>query len=179
MMITQALPRLWTSTPFHQARLTDADSINASIVAAYLALPAEAYSHRSHFIAGRFENLYLDRDQIPGLVEVLTFAEGVVRHVLQHPGPLRCGFWLNAMEAGHTTSEHTHEENDEILSGVYYVAAPRNSGDLVLRDGPLIVRLKPNPGTALFFPPAMPHWVEANQSPGLRLSIGMNFGPAE
>jgi hypothetical protein len=171
--------RIWTSTPIHQARLAGADDIDASIVAAYRDLPAEAFSHRSHFISGRFENLYLDRDCIPGLAEVLTFSEGAARRILQHPAPLRCGFWLNAMEAGHTTSEHTHEENDELLSGVYYVAAPRDSGDLVLRDGPLIVRLQPSPGTALFFPPTLPHWVEPNQSPGLRLSIGMNFGPSE
>jgi len=169
---------LWTSTPLHQARLPDAQRLNDRILAGYAGLSDEDYSHRSHFIAGRFENLYLQRGQIPGLSEVLAFAEEAARHILGHDGPLRCGFWLNAMEAGHTTSEHTHEENDELLSAVYYVAVPANSGDLVLRDGPLIVRLTPSPGIFLFFPPDLPHWVEANQSPGLRLSIGMNFGPA-
>jgi hypothetical protein len=171
--------QLWTSTPLHQARLPDAQRLNDRILAGYAGLSDEDYSHRSHFIAGRFENLYLQRGRIPGLSEVLTLAEGAARDILGHPGPLRCGFWLNAMEAGHTTSEHTHEENDELLSAVYYVATPPDSGDLVLRDGPLRVRLTPTPGTCLFFPPDLPHWVEANQSPGLRLSIGMNFGPED
>ncbi len=178
-MNTQPPIELWTSTPLHQVRLAEADALNADIVAGYLALGADDYSQRSHFIAGRFENLYLQREQIPGLAEVLGFAEAAARRILDHPGTLRCGFWLNAMEAGHTTSEHTHEENDELLSAVYYVAAPKDSGDLVLRDGPLTLRLQPVPGRALFFPPDLPHWVEANQSPGLRLSIGMNFGPAD
>jgi hypothetical protein len=156
--------QLWTSTPLHQARLPDPQRLNDRILAGY---------------AGLSDEDYLQRGRIPGLSEVLTLAEGAARDILGHPGPLRCGFWLNAMEAGHTTSEHTHEENDELLSAVYYVATPPDSGDLVLRDGPLRVRLTPTPGTYLFFPPDLPHWVEANQSPGLRLSVGMNFGPAD
>lgn len=169
----------WTSTPLSLVHLPDADPVNRQILAGYARLSASDYSHRSHFIAGRFENLYLAPERIPGLAEVLAFAEAAARDILRHPAPLRCGFWLNAMEAGSTTSEHTHEENDELLSAVYYVAAPPDSGDLVLRDGPLLVRLAPRPGAFLFFPPDLPHWVEANRSPGLRLSIGMNFGPAD
>lgn len=169
----------WTSTPLHLVTLPGAERLNHEILAGYAGLSAGDYSHRSHFIDGRFENLYLERGQIPGLSAVLGSAEEAAREILGYPGPLRCGFWLNAMGAGHTTSEHTHEENDEVLSAVYYVATPANSGDLVLRDGPLIVRLAPTAGSFLFFPPDLPHWVEANQSPGLRLSVGMNFGPAD
>ncbi len=171
--------QLWTSTPLHQARLAGAEDLNAQILAGYAGLAETDFRHRSHFIAGRFENLYLDRGQVPGLAQVLSSAEALARDILGLPGPLRCGFWLNAMEAGNTTSEHTHEEHDELLSSVYYVAAPVQSGDLILRDGPLLVRLAPTPGTFLFFPPDLPHWVEANHSGRLRLSIGMNFGPAD
>jgi hypothetical protein len=178
MNATQAT-QVWTSTQVHQALLPEAEAVNAEILAGFAGLTPEDYRYRSHFIAGRFENLYLERARLPGIERVLIHAEGCARAILGHPGPLRCGFWLNAMEAGHTTSEHTHEENDELLSGVYYVAAPPVSGDLVLRDGPLLVRLTPSPGTFLFFPPDLPHWVESNRSPGLRLSIGMNFGPLE
>jgi hypothetical protein len=178
-MPTQTPLHRWTSTPLHQVRLPDADRLNRQILAGYAALSEGDYRHRSHFIAGRFENLYLRPGQVPGLAGVLTVAEEAARGVLGRPGPLRCGFWLNAMEAGHSTSEHTHEEYDELLSAVYYVACPAHSGDLVLRDGPLLVRVTPRPGTFLFFPPDLPHWVETNRSPGLRLSIGMNFGPAD
>jgi hypothetical protein len=171
--------QVWASTPVHHASLPEAERVNAQILAGFAGLTPEDYRYRSHFIAGRFENLYLERTRLPGIEQVLRHAETCARAVLGHPGPLRCGFWLNAMEAGHTTSEHTHEENDELLSGVYYVAVPAASGDLVLRDGPLLVRLTPSPGTFLFFPPDLPHWVESNQSPGLRLSIGMNFGPVD
>jgi uncharacterized RmlC-like cupin family protein len=91
---------------------------------------------------------------------------------------LRCGFWFTAMGPGQSTSEHTHEENDELLSAVYYVEAPEGSGDLVLYDGPLAIHVAPEAGVLLFFPPALPHSVEANRSGRARLSIGINFGPA-
>jgi hypothetical protein len=178
-MSLQTPTTVWTSTPLHQARLPHAASLNEQILAGYAGLSDQDYSHQSHFIGGRFENLYLERGRISGLADVLTFAEGAARDILRHPGPLRGGFWLNAMEAGDTTSEHTHEENDELLSGVYYVAVPPDSGDLVLRDGPLIVRMTPRAGTFLFFPPSLTHWVETNHNPGLRLSVGMNFGSAD
>jgi hypothetical protein len=42
----------------------------------------------------------------------------------------------------------------------------------------LLVRLTPSPGTFLFFPPDLAS-LGRDQSPGLRLSIGMNFGPLE
>jgi hypothetical protein len=177
-MTTERSRAIWTSTPVHHATLPEADRINGEILTGFTGLAPGDYRYRSHFIAGRFENLYLDRTRLPGLDRVLSHAEWCARAILGHPGPLRCGFWLNAMEAGHTTSEHTHEENDELLSGVYYVAVPVASGDLILRDGPLTVRLTPSPGTFLFFPPDLPHWAETNESLGLRLSIGINFGPA-
>jgi oxalate decarboxylase/phosphoglucose isomerase-like protein (cupin superfamily) len=81
------------------------------------------------------------------------------------------------MGSGESTSEHIHDENDELLSAVYYVAAPELSGDLLLYDGPLTIRVAPVPGTFLFFPPDLPHAVETNLSPRLRLSLGINFGP--
>lgn len=56
---------------------------------------------------------------------------------------LGCGFWLNAQGPGQSTSEHTHEELDELLSGVYYLSAPERSGDLILRDGLLSTRVTP------------------------------------
>jgi len=90
---------------------------------------------------------------------------------------LRCGFWFNAQRPGQFTSEHTHEELDELLSGVYYLSAPERSGDLILRDGPLSIHVTPAAGLFLFFPPNLSHRVETNRSDALRLSLAFNFGP--
>jgi hypothetical protein len=83
------------------------------------------------------------------------------------------------MEPGHVTLPHHHEEDDELVSGVYYVQVPTDSGDLVLGEGAASCRLAPRPGMLVFFPPTLVHEVTRNNSAGVRLSVAMNFGPAK
>lgn len=168
----------WESAPIRRCVLADTERVNAEILAAFRALGPEAFDRRSHLIGGRYENLYLDRSRIPALEPVLGQALGCAASILGRPAEeLRCGFWFNAMEPGQSTSEHTHDENDELLSAVYYVEAPEDSGDLILYDGPLEIRAAPEAGVLLFFPPSLPHAVEVNRAGQSRLSIGINFGP--
>jgi hypothetical protein len=171
-------PSLWASTPIHGNHLPDAIGVNDSILAGFTALAEVDFSSRTHFFGGRFENLYLDRARIPALSLVLDHAQACAREIL-HWGskPLRTGFWLNAQGPGESTSEHTHAELDELLSGVYYIQAPQNAGDIVLLDGHLTTRVAPVAGMFLFFPPDLRHRVDANRSGELRLSLAFNFGP--
>ena len=171
-------PRLWSSTPIHGSRLPDAEAINQRIRAAFENLQSDDFTRRTHFISGRFENLYLDRQRIPELETVLGNAESYARTILKRGRqPLRLGFWFNAQEPGQETSLHTHDEDDELLSGVYYVTVPKHSGKLVLLDGQLTTRIMPKAGHFLFFPPSLPHRVEINRSMEQRLSIAFNLGP--
>lgn len=171
-------PDLWVSAPIRRCVVPDADGLNPRILADFRALGPDDFDRRTHLIDGRYENLYLDRGRIPALEPVLTQALACAGRILgMPPAVLRCGFWLNAMGPGQSTSEHTHDENDELLSAVYYVEAPEGSGDLVLYDGPLTIRVPPEAGVLLFFPPDLPHAVEPNRSGRPRLSIGINFGP--
>lgn len=173
-------PRIWTSTPVHGSRLPDADAVNRRIRAAYNGLSQEDFTRRSHYFGGRYENLYLERDRIPDLALILDHAETCARRILDYgSGPLRVGFWFNAQGRGQSTTEHTHEEDDELLSGVYYVNAPEHSGDLVLLDGVLTTHVAPVPGHFIFFPPSLAHRVEVNRSRFQRLSIAFNVGPGE
>jgi hypothetical protein len=172
-------PDLWASTPIHGSSLPGAALINPRILEAFNQLTEADFTRRTHFFGGRYENLYLELTRIPELVPVLAHAESCAREILGlGNAPLRSGFWLNAQGPGQSTTEHTHDENDELLSGVYYVSAPQDSGDLVLADGHLKVVVTPKPGMLLFFPPDLPHRVETNRSPNHRLSIAFNFGPA-
>jgi predicted 2-oxoglutarate/Fe(II)-dependent dioxygenase YbiX len=82
------------------------------------------------------------------------------------------------MGPGHRTSLHTHDEHDELLSAVYYVTAPQDSGDLVIEDTPVTIRVRPEAGLMVLFPPDAPHAVEENASDRDRLSVAFNFGPA-
>jgi hypothetical protein len=169
---------LWQSTPIRRCSLPDVEGLNTRILAAFMALGPDGFDHRSHLIGGRYENLYLDRARMPALEPILEHALACAGRILGcPPDDLRCGFWFNAMGPGQSTSEHTHEENDELLSAVYYVEAPEGSGDLILYDGHLTIHVPPEAGIMLFFPPGLPHSVEVNQSGRTRLSIGFNFGP--
>lgn len=177
MSSVSEVPKLWTAAAIHGGFLAEAEGINRRILTAFAALQEEDFSRRSHFLGGRFENLYLDRERIPELRTVLGQAEVWAREILDWGSkPLRCGFWFNAQEPGQSTSEHTHEELDELLSGVYYLSVPEGSGDILLQDGRLGMRVTPEAGMYLFFPPNLSHRVETNRSPELRLSLAFNFG---
>jgi hypothetical protein len=108
---------------------------------------------------------------------VVEAALAHARELLSAP-QLKLGFWLNAMEPGDSTSRHTHDDGDELLVGVYYVSAPPGSGDLVLIEQGIELRLRPEPGVFAFFSPQVPHEVERSQSQQMRLSVAFNFGAA-
>jgi hypothetical protein len=171
-------PRIWTGARIHGCTLPDAQTVNRRILDAFRGLEKEDFSRRTHFFGGRYENLYLDRSRIPELALILGHVEACGRKILAYgTRPLRVGFWFNAQGPGQSTTEHTHEENDELLSGVYYVNTPQESGDLILLDGMLTTRVTPTAGTFLFFPSSLSHRVEINRSPFQRLSIAFNVGP--
>jgi hypothetical protein len=169
----------WRSARLYRCRLNDAEPINDAIEAAVRQLGETDFDRRSHFVGGRFENLYLARTRIPHIQSVLDHTLACAALILERPvDALRCGFWLNLAAPGQGTSEHTHDEDDELLSAVYYVTVPLDSGDLILYDGPSTIRIEPEAGNFIFFPPTLPHAVEPNRSHAMRLSIGINIGPA-
>jgi len=154
-----------------------ADQINGPMATAFAALGEADFDQRTHYIQGRFENLYLKSHRLPGLSALLEFALDQASQLLGiAAGGLQLGFWLNAMAPNQGTSRHCHDENDELLSGVYYVTAPRESGAILFHDEPLERRIVPRAGLMLFFPPALPHSVNINRSQELRLSVAFNIG---
>jgi len=173
-------PALYSNSRVYIGFMPEAENLNRRILESYRKLGDRDLLRRSHFFGGRYENLYLERDRIPEISQVLECAEDYAREILHRPGqPLRCGFWVNDMGPGHVTTEHTHEEDDELLSGVYYVRVPPESGDLLILDRRIRTRVQPEPGMFVFFAPEVLHAVSANRSGETRLSIGMNFGPTE
>ncbi len=155
---------------------------NSMIEHAYLAQKNNKEVVKTHYINGRFENVYLQREQLPHLPQLLDEAIKYAMQKLDSKAPLMVGFWFNEMQVGDTTSAHTHEEDDELLSGVYYLSVPIDSGSLVLGEGSIIsnecIKLTPKKGEFIFFSPKLLHAVEENKSSQMRLSIGLNFGLA-
>jgi uncharacterized protein (TIGR02466 family) len=99
--------------------------------------------------------------------------------------------WINVAAPGDYQEYHFHERNH--FSTVYYVTAPKNSGNIVFKNFeantdmfPLPVKnmnytsfktfsFPPEEGELLIFRSNLQHMVEKNTSDDLRISIAMNF----
>jgi hypothetical protein len=169
--------QLASNPVLHIGHMPDSAEINRQIMQGYQPLRTQDLLRRSHFFGGRYENLYIERERIPAIARVLEQAEACARAILQPAQPIRSGFWLNDMGPGQVTSEHDHDDYDEMLSGVYYVQVPENSGDLVIVDKYSRTVVQPREGMFVFFAPSVLHSVSMNNSKERRISIGMNFGP--
>ena len=165
---------------YQEYTLANPAKLNARLLERFLALSATDRFRATHHFGGRFENIYIDRSDIPEIDTVLDMLKQQASQLLGLPvASLKAGFWFNAMEAGHHTSLHHHDENDELLSAAYYVKVPAHSGDLVLHDGDERVSVHPAAGKLVMFAPGLLHEVTTHRGSGLRLSIGMNVGPVE
>jgi uncharacterized protein (TIGR02466 family) len=98
------------------------------------------------------------------------------------------------MVNGKFASNYVHNHPNSILSGVYYVQAPENSGGIFFRDPresahiflPPVAEIspwtlqkvtyKPTEGRMLIFPSWLMHGVEPNLSDRDRVSISFNIG---
>jgi len=157
--------------------LADAQAINDAVCSQYQDVRDDPGLQRTHYFEGRYENIYVGKDRIPALKPVLQAAcQGAARFLQQAEINLSVGFWINDMGPGHVTVPHSHDEDDELVSAVYYVKVPENSGDLVLTRGVAVTRITARQGMFVFFAPDVMHEVTENKSGETRLSIGMNFG---
>jgi len=165
---------------FQECILKNTDRLNARLYDRFMALYGTDRLRLSHHLEGRFENIYADVADIPEINVVLDVLKKQTEKLLTVPADkLKAGFWFNVMEPGQRTAMHHHDENDELLSAVYYIRVPENSGDLMLCDVNEQLRVHPQAGKLVMFLPQMPHEVTAHRGSGLRLSVGMNVGPAE
>ncbi len=159
------------------ARFEHATTVNGAIAAEFTAAFEAGLCTGTHAFDGRLENLYLDTGHTPALVPVLEQARLLAAaHLDCDAGKLSSGYWFNRMEPGQHTLPHCHDDDDELLSGVYYVSVPPASGDLLLYLDTGNERISPRAGQYVFFSPALVHAVTENRATTTRLSIGMNFG---
>ncbi len=130
---------------------------------------------KSHHFGGRYENIYLTVNHIPELNDLLKL---VIEQAKKITGSkhLHYGYWFNAMPPGSSTTLHNHDNNDELLSCVYYVRVPQNSGDIIIYENDKPLRITPSEGELICFPPQIDHEVTENLSDACRLSIAINFG---
>jgi hypothetical protein len=162
----------------HVIACTQCQSYHASIRQRLFALKDTAQARKSHFFAGRYENIYLERDSIPDLDFILNFALTEASHLLAcDPAQLQLGFWFNLMQQGDVTLPHAHDDDDELLSATYYLQIPPDAGKLLLKLPGGVRTIDPVEGSFVFFDPRIEHEVTRHEHVTPRISIGMNFGP--
>jgi uncharacterized protein (TIGR02466 family) len=154
-----------------------------------------AIIHPSHTFA---EDRFVTVNEVPAMQVVLDFfvsgCNAIARErnwdMRENEVSLQ-NYWLHVTPPGEVTQFHVHKP--AILSGVYYVDKPKDSGDLEFIDinpyhefSPRALPGKSDPltrpeitfeageGTMLIFPGWLPHKVARNGSDRRRLSISFN-----
>jgi hypothetical protein len=151
---------------------------NKTLMLNFLERQDDADVRKTHLFEGRYENIYLNEQHIPQLKSLLEEALSLAESILDIKN-LRAGYWFNYMPPGATTTLHTHDDDDELLSGVYYVSVPEDSGNLIIysdKKDKEKIEIQSSTGEFIFFKPDAPHEVSKNNSSEHRLSIGFNFG---
>lgn len=163
---------------YYALYLPDAAALNQALYEGYLHHADADETRRSHFYEGRYENLYISREKLPEIAAILEHAcQGAAQILGVDAGTLRAGLWFNAMPPGSRTLKHAHDDDDELLSAVYYVRVAEHSGNLLLYSGNFVTQVTPQEGMFVFFPPDVQHEVTENRSNQTRLSLGINIGP--
>lgn len=151
--------------------------LNPALAENVTRLVAADVGKRSHFFAGRFENIYLPPAELPQLELILLTARQQAAAILQLPlTTLRIGCWFNLMQQGDVTQPHSHDDDSELLSGTYYITVPPQSGELVLEIARQSHHIAPQAGRFVFFAPDIVHAVTRHNAAQPRLSIGFNIG---
>ena len=140
----------------------------------------------SHKINGRWENQYLDIDLMPEIKVILDFAcqsgKKMIHESLVIPykqlGFKTNEFWFNISEPGDSTGWHDHKEYAK-LSGVFYIAIPKDSGDILFRkkNGNVYEEwsIQSEEDKIILFNSDLEHCVEKNDGDGKRISLAFNL----
>ena len=144
--------------------------------------------NKSHKIAGRWENQYLQVDSVPSARFPMRTARdlgkiklGISSMILfdSPPGSPTSNppFWFNVAGIGESTGLHDHAQLS-VLSGVFYLQAEEGCGDLYFKkEGEMDLTIKPQVGKLVVFPPYLRHGVHPNKSSKSRISFAFNLFP--
>jgi hypothetical protein len=165
---------------FQQITSSSAARLNSEILDGFAKQKDKEDVRKTHLFGGRFENIYLNEKHIPQLKTLIDEAVAHAEQILNVKG-LRAGYWFNDMPPGSSTTLHTHDDDDELLSAVYYVYVPEDSGNLIIYNDSINgddakIEIQSRTGDFIFFKPDIRHEVSKNKSAEHRLSIGINFG---
>lgn len=162
----------------HNVICHECKPLHAAIIQQVLQLLEDPDTQKSHFFNGRYENIYITKEQVPAIKPVLQMILQESAKLLGYQdNDLQLGFWFNFMQKGDVTTLHSHDNDDELLSGTYYLQMPEQSGRLTIALSPdSNISITPEEATLTCFHPTANHEVTQHHSPIPRISIGFNIG---
>ena len=202
MQIADKNMMLFFPTPIWEVKFTDFEPVNQAISEELSNLDLDQLERDSikefginHTFA---EDRFITVEQAPSMQPILDFFMGTCASISNQLGwnmedleLYMTSYWLHATEAGGATGLHSHLP--ALLSGVYYVTKPPESGDLVFTDfnpfrpfapkqkkgtqsplGSPSVTFAASEGTMFIFPGWLQHKVGKNRSNSMRVSISFN-----
>ena len=174
---------------------TQVEFDNHSLEELIRSLPEQNYKRsssgwQSNFFVNEYDN-DLTKNLLGGIIRPLC--EGIANKVwAMMISEFSFEYWYNINSTGDYNTQHTHPES--IVSGVYYVTVPKDSGNIVFMRSQAefdalsrIVTEKVSPvidcshyripaeGKMVLFPGYVPHYVEQNKSTDDRISISFNL----
>lgn len=144
-------------------------------------------STSSHYVNGRWENRYINSHLTPSVSGLLNRAASLAGKEYrenflipsQFLGYSTNEYWFNIAGPGESTGRHNHKD-EAVISGVFYLKVPENSGDLRFHlddEGEVIVPAKE--GEMVLFPADLDHSVGVNRSGEERISLAFNCYSSE
>lgn len=163
----------------HHVVCHECKPLHETILQTIFQLLDDPETHKTHLFHGRYENIYISEKKIPAIKPVLKMILQESAKLLKaSEDELQLGFWINLMQQDDVTTAHSHDDNDELLSGTYYLQMPEDSGVLKIKQDPdNILTINPEDAALTFFHPSVEHEVTVHHSPIPRISIGFNVGP--
>ena len=141
---------------------------------------------KSHYVMGRWENIYVSLPYVPQVRKILRVAGKMANNISKQQvivphkelGHSHDEFWFNIAKPGHSTAWHNHKKG-AVLSGVYYIDVPGQGGNIKFRRNtknhqeelviPSIT------GQMILFSSVLDHAVEKNEGNRDRISLSFNF----
>jgi uncharacterized protein (TIGR02466 family) len=188
------------ATPIWIRQIDDCEALNAELEQAIYALRDEdpLGTRKSNFMGWQSQPDLPNNPNFKPVLDIVLETSEVVRQDLNIPAehPFRVlAAWCGINPTGATNNTHVHPNST--ISGVYYVRAPKNCGDIRLLDArsahlmtkqgdvdpdnPLTweaVSVTPVSGKMVMFPAWMPHNVQPNISREDRVVISFNLIPS-
>ena len=108
-------------------------------------------------------------------VEAAGSFRPVIQHILsRYPHMLLDRWWINVCAPTEETFEHYHGDN--MISIVYYVQVPPESGRIEFQNElKEWIGYQPKPGDIVAFDGMILHRVQPNMSTDMRISVGINL----